>query len=122
MVLANQASFWRRNVQERVGLLNEAFHCSFDYEWFLRLTEHTSAIHVNRIWGALRLHGETKTSLLAPRFQEENQLILAGREMPIWKKRVYQLRRLALMLSQGQIGYVLRGLLRQARGQRGALY
>lgn len=122
MVLANQASFWRRHVQERVGLLNEAFHCSFDYEWFLRLTEHTQAIHVNRIWGALRLHGETKTSLLTSRFQEENQRILAGREMPGWKKRVYQLRRLMLMLVQGQIGYILRGLLRQARGQRGALY
>lgn len=122
MVLANQASFWRREVQERVGLLNETFHCSFDYEWFLRLTEHTQAIHVNRIWGALRLHGETKTSLLTTRFQEENQRILAGREMPVWKKRVYQLRRIALMMGQGQIGYVLRGLMRQARGQRGALY
>ena len=122
MVLANQASFWRRTVQERVGLLNEAFHCSFDYEWFLRLTEHTHAVHVKRIWGALRLHGETKTSLLTSRFQEENQRILAGREMPGWKKRLYQFRRLVLMLGQGQIGYVFRGILRQARRQRGALY
>ena len=122
MVLANQASFWRRNVQQQVGLLNESFHCSFDYEWFLRLTEHTRAIHVNRVWGALRLHGETKTSLLTSRFQDENQRILAGRAMPGWKKRLYQFRRLALMLGQGQIGYVMRGLLRQARGQRGALY
>lgn len=122
MLLANQASFWRRSVQEQVGLLDETLHCSFDYDWFLRLTEHVEAIHVKSIWGALRLHSETKTSLQTQRFQEENQRILTGREIPQWKKRLYQLRRLALMLGQGQAEYVLRGLVRHARGQGGELY
>ena len=122
MLLANQASFWRRSVQEQVGLLDESLHCSFDYDWFLRLTKEVEAAHVKRIWGALRLHGETKTSLLAQRFQEENQRILAGRELPPWQKRLYKLRRLGLMLGQGQVRYVLRGLLRHARGQGGELY
>jgi glycosyltransferase involved in cell wall biosynthesis len=122
MLLSNQAAFWRRTLQERVGLLDEGYLCSFDYEWFLRLAQFTEGAHVDRIWGALRLHGETKTSLLAQRFLEENQLILAGRELPPWQKRLYRLRRLALMLGHGQAGYVLRGLLRHARGQGGALY
>lgn len=117
MLLANQASFWRRSVQERVGLLDESLHCSFDYDWFLRLTQGVEAVHVKRIWGALRLHGETKTSLLTQRFQQENQRILAGREMPGWQKKLYKLRRLGLMLSQGQVRYVLRGLMRRARVQ-----
>lgn len=121
MVLTNQAAFWRRSLQEKVGLLDEAYHCSFDYEWFLRLTQHVEGIHIDRIWGALRLHGETKTSLLAQRFQEENQHILAGREMPSWQKKLFQLRRLGLMLAQGHIRYLLRGLLRRARGRDGEL-
>jgi glycosyltransferase involved in cell wall biosynthesis len=122
MLLANQATFWLRSLQEEVGLLDEGYHCSFDYEWFLRLAQHTEGVHVARIWGGFRLHGETKTSRLAQRFLEENQQILAGRQMPQWQKRLYRLRRLALMLRQGRIDYVLRGLLRHARGQGGELY
>jgi glycosyltransferase involved in cell wall biosynthesis len=111
MLLANQATFWRRSLQERVGLLDEGYHCSFDYEWFLRLAQQAEGIH-----------GETKTSLLAQRFQEENQRILTGREMPSWQKKLYKLRRLVLMLGHGQVAYVLRGLLRHARGQGGEMY
>lgn len=122
MLIANQAAFWRRSLQEKIGLLDEEFHCSFDYEWFLRLSRHTESVHVARVWGALRLHGETKTSTQAQRFQEENRRILAGRAMPAWQKRVYKLRRLALMLGRGQFGYVLRGLFRRARGRGGELY
>lgn len=122
MLLANQAAFWRRSLQARIGLLDESYHCSFDYEWFLRLAQHAEGIHVDRFWGALRLHGETKTSLQAQRFLEENQQILAGREMPSWQKKLYKLRRLALMLGHGQGTYVLRGLLRHTRGQGGEMY
>lgn len=122
MILTNQAAFWRHSIHEQIGFLVEDLHCSFDYEWFLRLTQHVEGAHVDRIWGALRLHGETKTSLLEQCFQEENQRILAGRFMPQWQKKVYKLRRLALMLSYGRVSYVLRGLLRHARGQGGEPY
>lgn len=122
MVLTNQSAFWRRKAHEGIGLLAEDLHYSFDYEWFLRLTKHVESAHVNRIWGALRLHGETKTSLRAQRFREERQKILAGRELPLWQKKLYKLRRLALMLRQGRVAYVARGLLRHARGQGGELY
>jgi glycosyltransferase involved in cell wall biosynthesis len=115
MLVANQAAFWRRTVHEKVGLLDERYHCSFDYEWFLRLTQHVKGVHVSRIWGALRLHGETKSSLLARRFQDEHRQIVAGRELSSWQKQFYKLRRLALVLGQGQVGYACRGVLRRAR-------
>lgn len=121
MLIANQAAFWRRCLQENVGLLDDTFHCSFDYEWFLRLTRYTASVHVPRIWGALRLHGETKTSTKARMFQEENNRILMGREMPGWLKPLYRLRRLVLMLGQGQLRYVLRGISRRARRNNGEL-
>lgn len=122
MLIANQAAFWRRRLQEKIGLLDKRFHCSFDYEWFLRLTQHTECVHVARAWGALRLHGETKTSKQAQLFLEENRRILAGREMRAWQRRLYKLRRLALMLGRGQLGYVLRGISRRVRGQGGEFF
>lgn len=117
MLIANQSAFWRRDLQQALGLLDESFHCSFDFEWFLRLTRYTECTHVAGIWGALRLHGETKTSTQALRFQEENCRILLGREMPAWQRNLYKLRRMALMLGRGELSYVLRGLSRRARGR-----
>lgn len=119
MLIANQAAFWRRDVQQRVGLIDERYHCSFDYDWFLRLTQACRGVHVNRNWGALRLHGATKTSNQAALFAEENRQILAGREVPGWKRRCYQARRLAQMLARGDLGYVVRGLMRRTSGHDG---
>lgn len=120
MLLANQAAFWRRDAQEAVGLLDESYYCSFDYDWFLRLTAACRGVHVNRSWGGLRLHGATKTSNQADRFATENRRILAGREVPAWKMRCYQMRRLGQMLGRGELGYVLRGIARRSRGTDGA--
>jgi hypothetical protein len=116
MLLANQAAFWRRDLQARVGLLDENYHYSFDYDWFLRLTAECRGAHVNRTWGGLRLHSATKTFTQAGRFTEENRRILAGREVPGWKRRLYMLHRLGQMLGRGELGYVLRGLVRRADG------
>lgn len=122
MLLANQSAFWRRDVHEQIGFLDEELHCSFDYEWFLRVAQHAEGRHLARVWGALRLHGETKSSLQAQRFTEENQRILSGREIPPWQKQFYKLRRLGLMLGLGQLTYVFRGLVRRARGRGGEMY
>lgn len=122
MVMVNQAAFWRRRIHDEVGWLEESLPCSFDYEWFLRLTERHRGVHVNRIWGGFRLHGATKTSNWTQRFAEENSRILQGRQFPQWRVRLYQLRRIALMLGQGNIGYILRGLIRRMQGRGGMLY
>lgn len=116
MLLANQAAFWKRSLHERIGLLDERWSCSFDYDWFLRITEQGAAVHVNRIWGALRLHDATKASNQARRFAEENARILDGRELPAWQRKCFMLRRMGLMLGRGQFAYVLRGLVRRAGG------
>lgn len=122
MVMVNQAAFWCRRVHAEIGWLNESLQFSFDFEWFLRLTERYRGVHVNRIWGGFRLHGATKTSNWTQRFSEENAQILQGRQLPQWQVRLYQMRRIALMLGQGNIAYVLRGLLRRAQGKHGTLY
>ena len=122
MVLTNQSAFWRRSLHEKIGFLDENLHYGFDYEWFLRLSEQTKGEHINRQWGGYRLHDETKTNLHPQKFVNEYNTILAGRNLPNWKKKFYTLRRLFLMLGQGNIRYVLRGLLRRVRGLEQDMY
>ena len=74
------------------------------------------------MWGGYRLHDATKTSNLLQQFSDENAQILQGRCFPRWKVRLYQLRRIALTLGQGDIAYVLRGLIRRAQGKGGEMY
>jgi len=113
MLMANQAAFWRREVQDRIGLLNENYQCSFDYDWFLRLTAACNGVHINRTLGALRLHADTKTSNQTNLFSEENRRILSGREVSRWRRRAFQMKRLWQTLCRGDLVYVLRGVFRR---------
>ncbi len=122
MILTNQAAFWKRRLHDEIGWLDESLHYAFDYEWFLRLTQNHRGVHVNKMWGGYRLHDETKTHNMTERFGEERARILKGRIFPRWKVRLFQLRRVVLVLAQGEIGYALRGLIRRVRGKDGISY
>jgi glycosyltransferase involved in cell wall biosynthesis len=116
MVLSNQAAFWRRDVHSQIGFLDEGLDCIFDFEWFLRLLHNKrNTIHVPSIWGALRLHDETKTSNRQHVFEAEFQKVLDGREPSTWQVRLFQLRRMVLMLKDGEITYLLRGARKRLR-------
>jgi len=111
MILSNQSAFWQRKVHQELGLLSESLDCAFDYEWFLRLlAEGRQTAHVNTTWGALRVHGDTKTSNRQDVFDREFEQIRSGREPSALDKRFHQFRRMCLMLAQGELRYVLRGL------------
>ena len=122
MVLTNQAAFWRRSVHNEISWLNESLHYSFDYEWFLRLIKGRKAAHVNETWGGYRLHEATKTNNFEERFIQERKEIMQGRMLPAWLKRLYQVRRLGLMVAQGDFFYIARGLLRRISGKDEELY
>jgi glycosyltransferase involved in cell wall biosynthesis len=114
MVLTNQSAFWRRDLQDKVGLLNQNLHYGFDYDWFLRLLAFGKCtVHVPLIMGALRLHEQTKTSKFQPMFKIEYERILEGRELPKLMKPVFMFRRLFLMTIRGQFKYIFRGLLKR---------
>lgn len=117
MMLPNQATFWRRTLHTEVGWIDESLHYAFDYEWFLRLIHGRRAAHTSHILGGYRLHDETKTSLHTQRFSEENFRILKGRQLKPWARRLYQCRRMMLLLAQGNVRYVMRGLCRRLRLQ-----
>lgn len=111
MVLTNQAAFWRRELHQQLGYLREDLHFGFDFEWFLRILKSgVRAEHVREMWGGLRMHQATKTAQSQSDFTREYASILAGMGLPGWRKRLYQLRRLSLMVADGEWAYVTRGL------------
>jgi glycosyltransferase involved in cell wall biosynthesis len=121
MVLSNQAAFWRRRLHDRIGYLNDRMNYSLDYEWFLRVTRVCKAHHVNRIWGGFRIHDMAKTSSPKRRFVEENQSILEGGKRSRVFLYLFRLRRMILLLAQGDLYYVARGLWLWVSGRRGLL-
>ena len=113
MVLTNQAAFWRRNIHNKIGYLNESLHYGFDYEWFLRVLNFGNAIHINKTLGGLRMHNETKTYNFQEQFKLEYDQILGDKKVSSIHRYKYQLRRLLLMIKIGEFKYVLRGLNRR---------
>ena len=111
MVLTNQSAFWRRDLHEKIGLLDESLNCAFDYEWFLRILQHgAQSIHINAVWGSLRMHCDTKTSNLKDIFENEFSRVLSGRK-PIWIViKLYQIRRLLLTALNGELTYIVKGI------------
>jgi glycosyltransferase involved in cell wall biosynthesis len=118
-VLTNQAAFWRRDLQQKVGFINESYHCSFDYDWFLRLAQRSSrSCHVKKVWGGYRFHLATKTSQQVTVFLNEIQQIRSGREMPTWKRGMYAGFRYSQLLLGGNFMYLLKGISRRIRGKK----
>ena len=121
MLLVNQASFWRREVHQEIGWMDEDLHFSFDFEWFLRLTKHCEGIHVNRFWGALRLHDEAKLSKWPEKASLEHAMVRLryGPEVPPWEANLYRAYRLGQLVASGAGWYVIRGILRRLKGKQG---
>lgn len=113
MVIASQSAFWRRSVHTEIGYLDERYHCSFDYEWFLRLLRKSRGRHINKCLGGFRLHNQTKTSTISSRFSTENEIITNNRRMKSFNIYAYQLRRLALLGLNGHFRYIFRGILKR---------
>lgn len=114
MVLTNQAAFWKRSLHQQHGWLNESLHYGFDYEWFLRIMSSSPRCeHVSELIGALRYHGETKSSKHQKLFVEEYDQILSGKKSSVLRKKFFLIRRLLLTLADGRYSYVARGALRR---------
>lgn len=113
MVLTNQAAFWKRELHDKIGFLDENLHYGFDFDWFLRVLKVGKGGHVNQTWGALRIHGETKSSRFQQNFKQEYKKIRKGREVSQLTIVLYQFRRFILMLRMGEVRYLYRGIVRR---------
>jgi glycosyltransferase involved in cell wall biosynthesis len=107
MVLTNQSAIWRREIHETIGYLNEQLHYGFDYEWFLRVLRQSSAAHVPKVLGYLRMHPQTKTSLHQPQFAKEYELIWGSQRPNKVIRALYKVRRYSIHVLKGQFSHLL---------------
>jgi glycosyltransferase involved in cell wall biosynthesis len=64
--------FWRRSAMERVGLLDESLHYSFDYEYWLRLSAVGDPVYVPERLAAFRWYSTSKSGSSFERQFEED--------------------------------------------------
>jgi glycosyltransferase involved in cell wall biosynthesis len=58
------ATFWRRELHDRLGFLNESLDYTMDYDWWLRLLSVGRPGKINRALAGFRIHDESKSGAL----------------------------------------------------------
>jgi len=59
--IPQQAAFWRANLWQQVGPLDDSIYFAMDYDLWLRLAEISKIVYLPRLWANFRLHGDAKT-------------------------------------------------------------
>ena len=69
--------FWRRGLQERVGLLDEGLRYTFDYDLWLRFARESPPLFLEETLAAFRWHPGTKSgSAFERQFEEDHRVFL----------------------------------------------
>ncbi|HZZ79982.1 MAG TPA: glycosyltransferase family 2 protein [Gemmataceae bacterium] len=77
-IICQPATFWRRSVVDRVGLLDESLHYAMDYEYWLRIDRAgCKLVHVPELLACSRLYPETKT--LSARMEVYREILAVSR-------------------------------------------
>jgi glycosyltransferase involved in cell wall biosynthesis len=69
------SAFWRRQLHEKVGGLDQRFECAMDADLWARFATVTRPRHVRRIWSRMRRYQEQKNQQLRVRSNVEDALI-----------------------------------------------
>ena len=69
--ILQQAAFWRRALWEQIGPLDASYHWVFDWDWFVRASQHTSFHYIPHFLGNYRVHAKAKTRSTDIRRREE---------------------------------------------------
>lgn len=70
-----QSLFWRRDLMERAGVIDESLRFSMDLDFIVRLLLHGRAGRTRRYLGMFRLHEDAKTAKIVELSWRENQII-----------------------------------------------
>lgn len=74
--IVQPSAFWRRELWEKTGPLREDWHFAFDWDWWLRASEHGRLIRVDRMFSAYRFHPAHKSSGSSQQRGEEIRAVM----------------------------------------------
>ena len=63
--------FWRREVFERVGYLDESLHYTMDFDYWVRVARHFDFVNVDRALSCATYHSDAKTGDAFARYYQE---------------------------------------------------
>jgi hypothetical protein len=85
--------FWRRSLQDRVGLLDPSLRYTFDYDLWLRFAAVATPLYLPRTLAAFRWHVASKSgSAFEPQFAEDWQVFLRHAPEGRWLRTRKRLR------------------------------
>lgn len=120
MIVSQPATFWKRELLEKYGYLDESMRFCMDYEFFCRIGQHICAKHVRQNLAKFRWHSGSKSSnILDVCFQEQARIKaqyfeVACKGLPPWLVYMWAIAYRAFWYTvQGDGFYVLRGVLRR---------
>jgi GT2 family glycosyltransferase len=74
--ISQPATFWRRQVFEKVGCFDEGLHYAMDYDFSLRVGRHYRLWTTHQYLASFRIHPASKSTLkTAIHFQEEYEVL-----------------------------------------------
>ena len=122
MQTQNQSSFWRRELLDTIGYLDEEMYFSFDFEFFAHLLScGARAGHLSQFIGAFRIHGTSKSATQLARAQHDHHVCLerygtwAEKYIPLWARQfIVKVVKAGYCICTGDGWY----LLRETRGGR----
>ena len=57
------AAFWRRELWDQAGLLNQSYYFAMDYDLWVRFSRISPIQYISRLWAKFRIHEDGKTSV-----------------------------------------------------------
>ncbi|MCL0072153.1 glycosyltransferase [Thermodesulfovibrionales bacterium] len=118
--LHQTGAFWTRKIYDKVGGIDPKYNFCMDFDFFCRVAEKGNIVFIRDYFANFRIHKGAKSSTIFHLGCAEHEAI-AKRYLPKnvskfylkYKRRLCQIRRFFIYIVQGDVGYVIRGLLKR---------
>lgn len=70
-IIGQPAVFMRRDLLEKVGYLDQTYHCLLDHHLWIRLAEQSGMAYVPSLWASAHYHEDCKNLAIASEFGKE---------------------------------------------------
>jgi len=120
--LHQTGTFWTRKIYDKVGGFNPKYTFCMDFDFFCRVAEVGSMVHIRDYLSCFRIHEKAKSSTIkhiglaeheeiAKRYRKNNNKFYLE-----YKRMFCQVRRFFYYIAQGDADYAVKGVIKRIRG------